>query len=106
MTPRTTGTIAAGMLAIGIAVGAAGTIAANDGTTNDSSGFMGATAGMNAGMMGSAGMGGSETNAGTMADMARMMSTMGAGTSTSPDPASSPENHELHHGSPSPSATR
>ncbi len=102
MTTRVGAAVAAGFLAVGILVGAAGTIVVRDATTTDladhmrdmsaSAGSMGSMAGMMS-MMGAG-------------DMARMMSMMGAGLPMSPDASMTPGDHESHHATPSPDATR
>jgi hypothetical protein len=82
MTTRIGAAIAAGFLAIGILVGAAGTIVVRDATTPD---HMGDMAGM-ASMMGDGGMAG--------------MMSMTPGASVTPD------EHGSHHETPSPETTR
>ena len=86
MTRKMTGLIAAGSLAIGIAVGAAGTTVARDDAAPDM--------------------------ADHMRGMASMMSMMGAGSpmtpnaSMAPDASMSPQDHGSHHASPSPAGSR
>ena len=80
MTTKTTGVIAAGFLAIGMVVGAAGTIVARD----DAAPHM----------------------AGDMRGMSSMMSMMGGHTPMRPDASMWPDDHGSHHASPSPEATR
>lgn len=102
MTTRIGAAVAAGFLAIGILVGAAGTIVVRDATTTDfaahmadmsaSSGSMGSMAGMMSMMR--------------AGDMAGMMSMMGSGSPMSPDASMTPGEHESHHAMPSPEATR
>lgn len=111
MTPRFGAAIAAGVLAVGILVGAAGTIVVRDATSPGLADHMrGMTAaadsmGHMAGMLST--MGG-----GHRAEMSSMMSMMGAGSSMMPDASmdpwasTSPEDHLQHHASPSPAATR
>lgn len=95
MTTKSTGVIAAGFLAIGIVVGTAGTIVARDDAAPDMAGHRR----------------GSLMGGGSM-DGISMMSMMGGGspmrpsTSMGPDASMSPEDHESHHMSPSPAATR
>ena len=109
MTTRISAAIAAGFLAFGILVGAAGTIIARDATTTDLAEQMGGMT-ASASSMGSTGGMMSMMDGG---DMARMMSMMGAGgssmmpkASTAPDASTSPQDHLEHHASPSPAATR
>jgi hypothetical protein len=110
MTTKTTGVIAAGFLAIGIVVGAAGTILARDDAAPDMADRMrDMTSMMGAGPM--EGMS-SMMGADHMADMASMMSMMGGGSpmtpnaSMTPGASMSPDEHESHHASPSPETTR
>ena len=132
MTRKMTGLIAAGSLAIGIALGGAGAIVARDNAAPDMADHMrgmasmmsmmgaGATDGMGS-MMGAGsmdGMGSMMANMASMmgadhkADMASMMSMMGAGSpmtpnaSMGPGASMSPDDHASHHASPSPDATR
>lgn len=101
MTTKVTGVIAAGFLAIGMVVGAAGTIVSRDDAAPDMAGHMRDITSMMS-MMG----------AGSMDDMASMMSMMGGDTpmnpraSMGPDASMSPDEHGPHHASPSPEATR
>ena len=98
MTRKMTGLIAAGSLAIGIAVGAAGTTVARGDAAPDMADHMRGMASMMS-MMG----------ADHMADMASMMGTdspMTPNASMAPDASISPEDHLSHHASPSPGATR
>lgn len=101
MTIKTTGLIAAGFLAIGIAVGAAGTTVAQEDQAPDMAGHMRDMTSMMS-MMG----------AGSMDDMASMMSMMGGGSPMNPSASMGPaasmstDDHESHHASPSPEATR
>jgi hypothetical protein len=113
MTRKTTGLIAAGSLAIGIALGGAGAIVARDYATPDMANHtQGMTSRMS--MMGAGSMGdmGSMMGAGSMGDMGSMMSMMGddspmtPSASMGPDASMSPQDHESHHVSPSPAATR
>jgi hypothetical protein len=113
MTTKITGVIAAGFLAIGIVVGAAGTIVARDNAAPDMASHMqGMTSMMS--MMGAGSRDGMGSMMGPdhMADMASMMSMMGAGSpmtpnaSMAPDASMSPEDHRSHHASRSPAATR
>lgn len=102
MTTRIGAAIAAGLLAVGILVGAAGAIVVRDATTTDFADHvrdMSAStgdAGSMAGMMSMMGAG----------DMAGMMSMMGSGSPMSPDASMSPGEHRSHHAAPSPEATR
>jgi hypothetical protein len=109
MTTRIGAAIAAGSLAVGILVGAAGTIVARDATTTDladhmrgltaSAGSMGHMAGMMSMMDGS-------HMAGMMSMMDGAGSSMMPNASMAPDASTSPEDHVEHHASPSPAATR
>ena len=90
MTTRIGAAVAAGFLAVGILVGAAGTIVVRDATTTDFADHM---RGMSA-------------SAGSMGSMAGMMSMMGSGSPMSPDAWMTPGEHESHHAIPSPDATR
>ena len=92
MTTRIGAAVAAGFLAIGILVGAAGTIVVRDATTPEFDAHMGGMAGMMS-MMGAG-------------DVAGMMSMMGAGFPMPPDGSMEPGEHESHHAMPSPAATR
>lgn len=112
MTRKITGSIAAGSLAIGIVLGGAGAIVARDNATPDRADHMqGMTSTMS--MMGgqTADMG-SMMGADHMADMGSMMSMMGGDSpmrptaSMGPRASMSPDEHESHHASPSPAATR
>ena len=97
MTRKMTGLIAAGSLAIGIAVGAAGTTVARDDAAPDMADHMRGMASMMS-MMGAGatdGMG-SMMGADHMADMASM----------EPGASMSPDDHASHHASPSPEPTR
>lgn len=125
MTTKTTGVIAAGFLAIGIVVGAAGTNVARDNAVPEMADHMrgmtsmmtmmgaGSTDGMRS-MMSAEFMDAMPSMLGAdhMADMASMMSMMGAGSPMTPNasmaPAASmsPEDHRSHHAWPSPAATR
>ncbi len=92
MTTRFGAAIAAGFLAIGILVGAAGTIVIRDATTPEHMADM-------RGMMSMMGPDG----------MTQMMGSdmpMGPGASMGPDASMSPQEHESHHATPSPEATR
>ncbi len=97
MTTRIGAAIAAGFLAIGILVGAAGTIVIRDATASDHMADMAEMAGMMS-MMGG----------GHMGDMMSMMGglPMGPGSSIAPGASMMPDQHESHHGAPSPEATR
>ncbi len=113
MTRKLTGLIAAGSLAIGIVLGGAGAIVARDNATPDMANHMqGMTSLMSMMGAGSTDGMGSMMGAAHMADMASMMSMMGAGSpvtpnaSMAPDASMSPEDHQSHHASPSPGATR
>lgn len=98
MTTRIGAAIAAGFLALGILVGAAGTIVVRDVTApgmadhlrdmSASAGSMGSMAGMMS-MMGG--------------DMSGMM---GAGSPVGPDASMAPGEHESHHATSTPEATR
>jgi hypothetical protein len=98
MTTRIGAAIAAGFLALGILVGAAGTIVVRDATSTDMGDHM---RDMSA-------------SAGSMGNMAGMMSMMGGdmsgmmggGSPMGPDASMSPGEHESHHATPSPEATR
>ncbi len=102
MTTRIGAAVAACFLALGILVGAAGTIVVRDATSTDiadhmrdmtaSAGSMGSMAGMMS-MMGGG-------------DMAGMMSMMGSGSPMSPDASMTPGEHGSHHAMPSPAVTR
>ena len=134
MTRKMTGLIAAGSLAIGIAVGAAGTTVARDDAAPDMADHMRGMASMMS-MMGAGAMDGmgSMMGAGHMADMmgadhmadmadmmgadhtadmASMMSMMGAGSPMTPNASMGPgasmslDDHASHHASPSPEPTR
>jgi hypothetical protein len=83
MTTRIGAAIAAGFLAIGILVGAAGTIVFRDAT-----GF------------------GPASGRSAMPDVAGMMSMMGTGWWMGPDASMSPSQHASHHTAPSPETTR
>jgi hypothetical protein len=110
MTTRISAAIAAGFLAIGILVGTAGTIVVRDATTTDLVDHMrGMTA--SAGSMG--GMAGmmSKMGGGDMAEMMSMMSADGmagmmGGSPMGPNASIAPGDHESHHATPSPEATR
>jgi hypothetical protein len=98
MTPRIGAAVAAGFLAVGILVGAAGTIVVRDATTTDLADHM---RDMTA-------------SAGSMGSMAVMMSMMGAGdmagmmggSGMGPIPWMTPGDHWSHHATPSPETTR
>ena len=90
MTTRIGAAIAAGFLAVGILVGAAGTIVVRDATTTDFADHM---RDMSA-------------SAGSMGSMAGMMSMMGSGSPMGSDAWMTPGEHESHHAIPSPEATR
>jgi hypothetical protein len=121
MTTKSVAPIAAGFLALGILVGAAGTIVVRDATTTDfadqmrgmtaSAGSMGSMGGMTS-MMAGGDMAGmmSMMGDGHLAEMPSMMGDAGSpmmpDASTAPDVSTSPEDHREHHTSPSPAATR
>lgn len=88
MTTTTRAAAAAGLLAIGILVGAAGTIVARDATSTDHMRDL-------SGMMSMMGAG----------DMSGMMSMMG-GSAMGPKASMTRGDHESHHATPSPEATR
>ena len=96
MTTRIGAAIAAGSLAVGILVGAAGTIVVRDATTTDLADHM---RDMSA-------------SAGSMGSMAEMMSMMGGGdmagmmSMMGPNASMTPGDHGSHHATPSPEATR
>jgi len=102
MTTRIDASVAAGFLAVGILVGAAGTIVVGEAARTDlaehmrdmtaSADAMGDMAGMMS-MMGGG-------------DMAGMMSMMGGGSPMNPGAWMSPGDHQSHHAMPSPEATR
>jgi hypothetical protein len=83
MTTKIGAAIAAGFLATGILVGAAGTIVIREATASD---HMADMAGMSA--------------------MGSMMSMMGAGSPMGPNASMTPDQHASHHATPSPEATR
>lgn len=89
MTPRVAAAIAAGMLAIGILVGAAGAVVIRDATAPDMAQHMSQMAGMAEGM----------------GQMAGMMSSMGRGASMGGGASMSPQDHASHHTQPAPGAT-
>ncbi|MEX2182900.1 MAG: hypothetical protein WEC14_00490 [Chloroflexota bacterium] len=93
MTPRLVGGIAVTTLAIGVLIGAAGTVVVRDATTTDLARHLGD-------MTASAG------SMGSMAGMAGMMSMMGGGSPMGPNALMTPGDHESHHATPSPAATR
>jgi hypothetical protein len=102
MTTRIGAAIAACFLALGILVGAAGTIVVRDATRTDVAAHMGDMS-ASAGSMGS--MAGMMSMMGA-GDVAGMMSMMGAGFPMPPDGSMEPGEHESHHAMPSPAATR
>jgi hypothetical protein len=95
MTTRIGAAIAAGFLAIGILVGAAGTIVIGDAADPDHMSDM-------AGMMANG------DRAGMMSMMGdgHMDAMMGAGSPMSPGASMSPDEHGSHHVTASPEATR
>jgi hypothetical protein len=97
MTTRIGAAIAAGFLAIGILVGAAGTIVVRDATTTDLADHMRAMS-ASAGFMGSM--------AGMMSMMGGDMSGMMGGSPMGPNASLTPGDHESHHAGPSPEAAR
>ncbi len=110
MTTKITGLIAAGSLAIGIVVGAAGTNVARDNAAPDMADHVqGMTSMMS--MMGAESMDGMGSMMGAD-DMDGMRSMMGGDSpmiptaSMGPESSMSPDDHESHHASPSPAATR
>ena len=90
MTTRVGAAIAASFLALGILVGAAGTIVVRDATTTDVADHM---RDMSA-------------SAGAMGSMVGMMSMMGSGSPMGPNTSMTPGYHESHHATSSPEATR
>ena len=101
MTTRIGAAIAAGFLAIGILVGAAGTIVIGDATASDHMSAM-------AGMSDMAGMRANGDMAGMMSMMGdgHMEAMMGAGSPMSPGASMSPDEHGSHHLTATPEATR
>jgi hypothetical protein len=102
LTSRIGTAVAAGVLAVGILVGAAGTIVVRDATTPDFADHMGDMSAQ-AGPMGS--MAGMMSMMGN-ADMAGMMSMMGSGSAMGPGASMTPNEHASHHLTPTPEATR
>lgn len=100
MTPRFGAAIAAGFLAVGTLVGAAGTIVVRDATTPDVGDHMRDMPAMMS-MMGSDGMSGMMGSDGMMGG-----SPMSPGASMAPNAPMTPDEHGSHHASPSPAATR
>lgn len=100
MTPRIGAAIAAGVLAAGTLVGAAGTIVVRDATTPDLAGHMHDLSAMRS-MMGSGGVAGMMGSGGMMGG-----SPMGPGASMAPDASMTPGEHDPHHASASPEAMR
>jgi len=92
MTTRIGAAIAAGFLAVGVLLGAAGTVVVRDGTTTDMTDHMRSMSGT--------------MSAGSMGNMAGMMSMMGGASMMGPNASMSPGDHESHHASRSPAATR
>ena len=98
MTTRIGAAVAAGFFAIGLLVGAAGTIVVRDATTTDPADHMRVMA----------------AAPGSMGGMAGMMSMMGAGgmsgmmggSPMTPNASMRPADHESHHALPSPEASR
>ena len=90
MTTRIDASVAAGFLAVGILVGAAGTIVVGEAARTDLAEHM---RDMTA-------------SADAMGDMAGMMSMMGGGSPMNPGAWMSPGDHQSHHAMPSPEATR
>ena len=88
MTTRIGAAVAAGFFAIGLLVGAAGTIVVRDATTTDPADHMGAMTGMMS-MMGAGNMPG-----------------MMGGSPMTPSASMRPADHESHHALPSPEASR
>lgn len=102
MTIRVGAAVAAGFLALGIVVGAAGTIVVVDATGTDFDAHMGAMKESSGSMGSMAGMM-SMMDAG---DMAGMMSMMGSNSQMRPDASMAPGEHGSHHAISSPEATR
>jgi hypothetical protein len=110
MTRKMTGLIAAGSLAIGIALGGVGAIVARDNATPDMAYHtQGMTSMMSTIGGGSMGDMGSMVGGGSMGDMGSMMGgglPMTPDASMGPDASMSPDEHKSHHIAPSPEATR